>query len=47
MTPLLDDNRRRAHKLPQRAALRILLVAGLGLVTTFSVWLLWSWMGVR
>jgi heat shock protein HtpX len=45
MTPLLDENRRREHKL-RNDMQSVLLVAGLGLVTAFSVWLLWSWVGV-
>lgn len=45
MTPLLDENRRREHKL-RNDLQSVLLVAGLGLVTAFSVWLLWSWVGV-
>ncbi len=45
MTPLLDENRRREHKL-RNDLHSALLVAGLGLVTAFSVWLLWSWIGV-
>ncbi len=45
MMPLLDDNRRREHKL-RNDLHSALLVGGLGLVTGFSVWLLWSWTGV-
>ena len=45
MMPLLDDDRRRQHKF-RNDLHSVLLVAGLGLVTTFSVWLLWSWLGV-
>jgi heat shock protein HtpX len=45
MTPLLDESRRREHKL-RNDVHSALLVAGLGLVTVFSVWLLWSWVGV-
>jgi heat shock protein HtpX len=45
MTPLLDDNRRREHKARNRLH-SALLVGGLGLVTAFSVWLIWSWTGV-
>src|SRR5262245_17191297 len=45
MTPLLDDKRRREHK-ARNEIHSILLVGGLGLVTGFSVWLLWSWTGV-
>jgi heat shock protein HtpX len=45
MTPLLDDARRREHK--RRNQLQsALLVGGLGLVTAFSAWLIWSWTGV-
>ena len=45
MTPLLDDARRRAHKTRNQLH-SVLLVGGLGLVTAFSAWLLWSWTGV-
>ena len=45
MMPLLDDDRRRQHKF-RNDLHSVLLVAGLGLVTTLSVWLLWSWLGV-
>ena len=45
MTPLLDENRRREHKARNQLH-SVLLVAGLGLVTAFSAWLLWSWTGV-
>jgi heat shock protein HtpX len=45
MTPLLDENRRREHKARNRLH-SALLVGGLGLVTAFSVWLIWSWTGV-
>ena len=45
MTPLLDDDRRRAHKARNQLH-SALLVGGLGLVTAFSAWLLWSWTGV-
>ena len=45
VTPLLDDDRRRQHKM--RNDLHSgLLVGGLGLVTAFSAWLIWSWPGV-
>jgi heat shock protein HtpX len=45
MTPLLDEDRRRAHK-ARNELHSALLVGGLGLVTAFSAWLLWSWTGV-
>ena len=45
MTPLLDDESRRAHKASNELQ-SALLVGGLGLVTAFSVWLLWGAMGV-
>jgi heat shock protein HtpX len=45
MMPLLDQNRRREHKVRNQLH-SALLVGGLGLVTAFSVWLLWSWTGV-
>jgi heat shock protein HtpX len=45
MTPLLDENRRREHK-ARNDLHSVLLVSGLGLVTGFSAWLLWSWTGV-
>jgi heat shock protein HtpX len=45
MTPLLDDDSRRAHKARNQLH-SALLVGGLGLVTAFSAWLLWSWTGV-
>ena len=45
MTPLLDDARRREHKTRNQLH-SALLVGGLGLVTAFSAWLLWSWTGV-
>ena len=45
MTPLLDDNRRREHK-ARNELHSALLVGGLGLVTAFSAWLLWDWVGV-
>ena len=45
MMPLLDDDRRRAHKARNQLH-SALLVGGLGLVTAFSAWLLWSWTGV-
>jgi len=44
MTPLLDDDQRRAHK-ARNELHSALLVSGLGLVTAFSAWLLWSWTG--
>jgi heat shock protein HtpX len=45
VTPLLDDNRRREHK--ARNDLHFaLLVGAMGLLTAFSVWLVWSWTGV-
>jgi heat shock protein HtpX len=43
--PLLDDDSRRAHKARNQLH-SALLVGGLGLVTVFSAWLLWSWTGV-
>ena len=45
MTPLLDDASHRAHKTRNQLH-SALLVGGLGLVTAFSAWLLWSWTGV-
>jgi len=45
MMPLLDDDSRRAHKARNQLH-SALLVGGLGLVTAFSAWLLWSWTGV-
>src|SRR5262245_22435133 len=45
MIPLLDDNHRREHKARNQLH-SALLVGGLGLVTGFSVWLIWSWTGV-
>ena len=45
MMPLLDDARRREHKARNQLH-STLLVGGLGLVTAFSAWLLWSWTGV-
>ena len=45
MTPLLDEQGRRAHK-ARNELHSALLVGGLGLVTAFSAWLLWSWTGV-
>jgi heat shock protein HtpX len=45
MTPLLDDARRREHK-ARNELQSALLVGGLGLVTAFSAWLIWSWTGV-
>jgi heat shock protein HtpX len=45
MTPLLDEDARRAHK--ERNILHsALLVGGLGLLTVFCAWLMWSWPGV-
>ena len=44
-TPLLDADRRREHKARNQLQ-SALLVGGLGLVTAFSAWLLWSWTGV-
>jgi heat shock protein HtpX len=43
--PGLDEAHRRAHKLRNDLHTAV-LVAGLGLVTAFSAWLLWSWTGV-
>jgi heat shock protein HtpX len=45
MTPLLDDESRRAHK-TRNELQSALLVGGLGLVTAFSAWLVWGAMGV-
>jgi heat shock protein HtpX len=45
VTPLLDDNRRREHK-ARNDLHSALLVGGIGFVTAFSVWLIWSWTGV-
>lgn len=45
MMPLLDESRRREHKW-RNDAHSALLVGGLGLLTGFSVWLIWSWTGV-
>jgi len=45
VTLLLDDSRRREHKLRNDVHSAV-LIGGLGLVTTFSVWLIWSWTGV-
>ena len=45
MTPLLDDTRRREHK-SRNELHSAVLVGGLGLVTAFSAWLIWSWTGV-
>jgi heat shock protein HtpX len=45
MTPLPDDASHRAHKTRNQLH-SALLVGGLGLVTAFSAWLLWSWTGV-
>jgi heat shock protein HtpX len=45
MTPHLDEDRRREHKARNQLH-SALLVGGLGLVTAFSAWLLWSWTGV-
>jgi heat shock protein HtpX len=45
VTPPLDDDRRRQHKMRNQLH-SALLVGGLGLVTAFSAWLIWSWMGV-
>lgn len=45
MTPLLDENRRREHKACNELH-SLLLVGGLGLLTAFSAWLIWSWQGV-
>ena len=45
VTPSLDDARRREHK-ARNVLHSALLVGGLGLVTTFSAWLLWDWTGV-
>jgi len=42
--PLLDDDQRRAHK-SRNELHSALLVGGLGFVTAFSGWLLWSWTG--
>jgi len=45
LTPLLNDDQRRAHQ-SRNELHSALLVGGLGLVTAFSAWLLWSWTGV-
>src|SRR5882672_369074 len=45
MTPLLDDARRRKHK-TRNELHSVLLVGGLGLITAFCAWLIWSWTGV-
>src|SRR5215470_8850311 len=44
MTPLLDEGQRRAHR-ARNELQSALLVSGLGFVTAFSAWLLWSWTG--
>jgi heat shock protein HtpX len=43
--PGLDETRRRAHKLRNDLQTAVLVV-GLGLLTGFCAWLLWSWTGV-
>jgi heat shock protein HtpX len=45
MTPFLDPKALRAHKL-RNALHSALLVGGLGLITSFSAWLIWGPMGV-
>lgn len=45
MTPLIDEHTRGEHK-TRNELQSVLLVGGLGLVTSFSAWLLWSWTGV-
>jgi heat shock protein HtpX len=45
LTPLLNDDQRRAHK-SRNELHSALLVGGLGFVTALSAWLLWSWTGV-
>src|SRR5215468_2981019 len=45
LTPLLNDDQRRAHQ-SRNELHSALLVGGLGLITAFSAWLLWSWTGV-
>lgn len=45
MTPLLDEQSRQAHK-ARNVLHSALLVGGLGLLTAFCAWLLWSWTGV-
>jgi heat shock protein HtpX len=45
VSPFLDEAQRRAHK-ARNALQTVLLVGGLGLVTAFSAWLIWSWAGV-
>jgi heat shock protein HtpX len=45
MTPFLDPNTLRAHKL-RNALHSALLMGGLGLVTGFSAWLIWGGLGV-
>src|SRR5262245_64383316 len=44
LTPLLDDDQRRSHR-ARNELHSALLVSGLGFVTAFSGWLLWSWTG--
>jgi heat shock protein HtpX len=43
--PLLNDDQRRAHK-ARNELHSALLVGGIGFLTAFSAWLLWSWTGV-
>jgi heat shock protein HtpX len=45
MTQLLDADRRREHKARNQLH-SMLLVGGLGILTAFSAWLIWSWTGV-
>jgi len=45
VTPHLDADRRRQHKVRNQLQ-SALLVGGLGLLTAFCAWLLWSWAGV-
>src|SRR5215510_11811170 len=44
LTPLLNDDQRRAHK-SRNELHSALLVGGLGFVTALSAWLMWSWTG--
>jgi heat shock protein HtpX len=44
LTPLRNDDQRRAHK-SRNELHSALLVGGLGFLTAFSAWLVWSWTG--
>jgi heat shock protein HtpX len=44
LTALLNDDQRRAHK-SRNELHSAVLVGGLGFVTAFSAWLVWSWTG--